>query len=95
MKHTVIRAAITAALLTLGWVAGLARSRGDFELLIDASSGTTIVECVRGCTLVGGQDIENPRAGRMHSYEFACDPPTGRCRGRAVGFIEPLKDDRQ
>ena len=89
MKRLLPRAAITAALLTLGWIAGMAQSRGDFELRIDASPGTTVVECVRGCTLIGWRDIENPRAGRMHSYEFTCEPPTGRCRGRAVGFVEP------
>lgn len=78
---------LAIALVGLGWTLGTAQTRGDFDLRVDASSGTTVVTCLRGCTLTGWRGIDNPRAGRMQTYEFSCEPPAGRCTGRVVGFI--------
>jgi hypothetical protein len=89
MKRMIARATVAVVLLMLGWTIGVAQRRGDFELRIDASGGSTTVECVRGCRLVGWRDIENLRAAQLQRYMFTCSPPAERCAGRVVGFIKP------
>ena len=52
MIRASLRIAMAAALVGIGWVVGVAQtSQPDFELLINAPSGETRIECVRGCTL--------------------------------------------
>jgi hypothetical protein len=88
MKQTMRHAVIVAALVALGWAAGRAQTtRGDFELRINAPSGATSVECVRGCRLIGARDIENPSARQMQTYEFSCSGQ--QCRASVVGFRQP------
>lgn len=87
MKTVAARVIVGVALVGLGWVAGAAQTvRGDFELRIDAVGGTTNVECVRGCGLIGSRDVLNPRASQMRTYGFSCT--AGRCQASVVGFLQ-------
>jgi hypothetical protein len=89
MKRIVTHFLIGVALVTLGWLTGSAQTtRGDFEIRVQAPTGKTMVECVRGCKMIGARDIENPRASQMSSYWFSCSAPDG-CQGRVVGFVQP------
>ncbi len=88
MRSTLIRVAVGALLVGLGWAAGVAQTRaGDFELRIDAVAGRTEVQCVRGCGLIGARDIPNPGATEMRTYGFDCNSRNGRCQANVVGFI--------
>ena len=47
MKRHVLRIAIAAGLLALGWTAGRAQtSAPDFELIVNSPAGDVSVECV-------------------------------------------------
>src|SRR5262245_43315273 len=61
--------------------------RGDFEIRVQAPTGKTMVECVRGCKVIGARDVDNPSASQMRSYWFSCGAPDG-CQGRVVGFLQ-------
>ncbi len=89
MRHMVVHGLIAGVLVALGWAAGTAQSGvGDFEMRINAVAGTTNVECVRGCSLIGSRDVRNPQASRMRTYEFSCNSSTGRCQATVVGFLD-------
>lgn len=89
MKKMIIRVATAGALVGSGWAAGTAQTgRGDFEVRINAVVGTTSVECLRGCTLIGSRDVRNPVAGRSRTYEFSCTSRGGRCEAVVVGFVQ-------
>ena len=89
MKHLIARVVVAGGLMGVGWVAGTAQAGpGDFEVRIDAVAGTTIVECVRGCKLIGSRDVLNPRAGQMRTYDFSCTSSTGRCEASVIGFLQ-------
>jgi hypothetical protein len=89
MKRTVTHFLTGVVLMGLGWVAGAAQTtRGDLEIRVQAPTGKTTVECVRGCKVIGARDIENPRASQTSSYWFSCGAPDG-CQGRIVGFVQP------
>jgi hypothetical protein len=87
MKHVVVRLVVAGALLSLGWAAGTAQARpGDFELRIDAPTGSVSVECLRGCGLIGAADVPNPRASQLRTYEFSCGA-SDRCQASIIGFL--------
>ena len=67
------RLAVLAGLVGSGWAVGTAQvRRPDFTLRIDAPAGRTVVTCLRGCSLQGGNDEGNPNAATMSAYEMAC-----------------------
>jgi hypothetical protein len=85
MRRAIIQVAIALALVAVAWAAGRAQTRvGDFEIAIDAVEGSTNVECVRGCSLIGSRDVGNPRAGvaaHVASSPIShASPPTQRDR---------------
>ena len=69
MRRVLIHVAIAFVLVAVGWAVGRAQTRlGDFEIEIDAPGGSTRIECVRGCSLIGSRDVGNPRAERLRKY---------------------------
>jgi hypothetical protein len=88
MRKIVTHVLVGVVLVGLGWVTGLAQSRrGDFEVRVQAPTGKTTVECVRGCKVIGARDVENPNATWVTTYWFTCGAPEG-CEGRVVGFVQ-------
>ena len=83
------KAILGAALLALGWTLGYAqRSEPQFVIAIDAPGGETSVQCVSGCKLVGSRDVDNPNAGFMTMYRYACGAQgVGRCRASVAGWL--------
>ena len=52
MIRASLRIGIAAALVGMGWLAGTPqKSEPDFELIVDAPEGFTMIQCVRGCQL--------------------------------------------
>jgi hypothetical protein len=57
-------------LVVIGWLAAKAQSSSaDFELVINAPSGETTVECVRGCKLAWVERGLNPNQGTDAKFE--------------------------
>lgn len=83
----IARIAIVVALLGIGWLAGRAQtSQPDFELVVDAPEGFTMIQCVRGCTLAFVERGVNPRSKPMPTFKFACrGAADSRCSSRKVG----------
>jgi hypothetical protein len=72
------------ALVGLGWIVGIAQSSSpDFELIVNAPSGQTTVECVRGCKLSWVERGLNPNAAAIDTFEFMCTAE--RCSSGKVG----------
>ena len=85
MIRTSLRIATVAALITLGWIAGRAQTTTpDFEIIVDAPSGQTTIECVRGCDLAWVERGLNPNSTPMRTFEFACHG-AARCSSSKVG----------
>jgi uncharacterized protein (TIGR03067 family) len=79
--------AVAVTMLTLGWVAGRAQAPAppDFELRINAPSGETRIECVRGCDLAW-VERGNPDSRGRPEFWYSCTAP--RCSsGRVGGWI--------
>ncbi len=91
MIRTGLRIAMAAALVGIGWVVGAAQtSQPDFELLINAPSGETRIECVRGCSLSWVERGLNSTATASSRFTYACGGDRGgdRCSsGRVGGWI--------
>ena len=89
MRRLAIHSALALTLVALGWAAGRAQSRsGDFELAIDGEVGTTRIECIRGCTLLGSRDITLAAKPPKATYTFACSGPNQpRCAAQVHGFV--------
>ena len=85
MIRTSRRIATVAALITLGWIAGRAQTTTpDFEIIVNAPSGQTTIECVRGCELAWVERGLNPNSTPMRTFEFACNG-AARCSSSKVG----------
>jgi hypothetical protein len=86
-RSTLRTIGIGAALAVLGWGAGRAqRATPEFELLVNAPPGETIVECVRGCTLQWAERGINPNDTPVAKFTYSCT--AGRCTsGRVAGWI--------
>jgi hypothetical protein len=89
MIRTSLRIALAAALVGLGWVAGQAQtSQPDFEVVVNAPSGETTIECVRGCDLAWVERGVNANAIPTQSFRFACNG--ARCSSyRVGGWVKP------
>ena len=94
MGRTVVRVLLAVALIGMGWTIGRAQgSVPNFELRIDAPTGRTNVECVRGCKLAW---VERMVPGTVTpgdtTFTYACGggPADSRCpSGRIGGWITP------
>ena len=85
------KAFMTAAALGLflfGWIAGRSQtSQPDFELTVDAPSGETTVECVKGCELLW---VERgiPQSAPRGDKKFVYSCSVIRCgSGRVGGWV--------
>lgn len=87
MGRKISRAAVTVALIGLGWVLGRAQaSQPDFELIVNAPAGETTVQCARGCDLVWVERGINPNAMPMPTFTFACrGERVERCSSARIG----------
>jgi hypothetical protein len=83
--RTLLRAALSLALVGAGWVAAkaLASPAPDFELQVEAPTGATTIRCVRGCTLAWVQRGINPTSAPQASFEYECT--ASRCGSGLVG----------
>ena len=87
MVRFVLQAAVAFSLVGLGWAAAKAQTTPpDFELMVDAPAGETVIQCVRGCTLLWVERGINPNGRPTPSFSFRC---TGgaeqRCSSATVG----------
>jgi hypothetical protein len=88
MKSTVVRIAIAGSLIYFGWVAGKAQTaQPDFELVVNAPSGETTIECVRGCNLSWVERGLNPNASTAPTFKYSC--AGDRCSSGKVGGWVP------
>jgi hypothetical protein len=84
MTRLSIRAIIAVALFGTGWMAARAQTPApDFEIVVDAPSGSTSVTCVRGCSLAWVERGVNPNAQPIPIFEYSCTGP--RCSSAKVG----------
>ena len=84
-----IRVLLAVGLLAVGWTLGYAqRAQPEFMIAIDAPAGNTRIQCISGCELLGARDLENPNAGRMKTYGYACGGSSAsRCTARVAGWL--------
>ena len=87
MVRTSLRIAMAVAFVGIGWVVGAAQtSQPDFELVINAPSGETRIECVRGCSLSWVERGLNSNATASSRFTYGCG--ADRCSsGRVGGWI--------
>ena len=89
MNRIIVRTAIAAGLIGLGWAAGKAQTaQPDFELIVDSPTGETSVTCVRGCGMAWverGFD-PNPETKLISTFTFKCSNSLGlRCSSGKIG----------
>jgi hypothetical protein len=89
MARKAFTAALAVLLVLLGWVVGRSQSSlpaPDFEFTVDAPSGETTIQCVRGCELLWVERGPAPTAGRDKKFVYSCG--ANRCgSGRVGGWI--------
>ncbi len=88
MRYTLRTALIGAALVGLGWAAGRAQSATpEFELLVNAPQGETVIECVRGCKLQWTERGLNPNDTPTPKFTYACRGADRCSSGRIAGWV--------
>ena len=91
MAFLIRQLVIAVVLVGGGWSIGRAQvQEADFELVVEAPAGETIVTCRRGCELVWVERGINPAARRKDSFSFRCGgtaPPAVCVSGRIGGWI--------
>jgi hypothetical protein len=88
MTRKIIQTVIAFLLVACGWAVGRAQTPApEFTLTIDAPGGRTMVKCVRGCTLQGGQDEGNPNNRPRPQYSFECSGVT-QCSATVNGWLK-------
>ena len=89
MIRTVLRLALVVVLVALGWIAAKAQApEPNFEILVQAPSGTTTIRCVRGCKLAWVERGVNPNSTPMQAFTFSCSG-SNCSSGKVGGWIEP------
>ena len=84
MRRSLLNAVLALALIATGWIIAQAQTPNpDFEIVVDAPSGSTTVTCVRGCTLAWVERGVNPNARPTETFEYACTGP--RCSSARIG----------
>jgi hypothetical protein len=80
--------ALAILLLLIGFAIGRAQTpMPDFELVVSAPGGETIVECVRGCGLQWWERGPNPNSVPAGKFTYACNAV--RCSsGRIAGWLQ-------
>ena len=83
-RQTVRQIALTGALMAAAWAAGRAQTPAPaFEIVVDAPTGETTIECVRGCRLAWVErGLGN--AAPAAKFTYACRGAE-RCSSRRVG----------
>ena len=92
MIRASLRLVMIVALITLGWMAGKAQTaEPNFEIVVNAPEGETMIECVRGCELAWVERGVNPNAKPMPTFRFSCRGNRElRCSSAKVGgWITP------
>jgi hypothetical protein len=87
MFRVCLRIAIAATLVGMGWMAAKAQTpEPDFEIVVNAPSDETTIECVRGCELAWVERGLNPHSVPMQTFSFGCiGSPHPRCPSHRVG----------
>ena len=76
--------ALATAALVMGWAVGRAQtSTPDFELIVNAPGGETVIECVRGCELMWVERGPNPNSMPTAKFTYACGG--SRCSSGRIG----------
>ena len=84
MTRKAFIASIAFVLVLFGWVAGRSQtSTPDFEFIVDAPSGETHIECVRGCNLVWVERGIPTSATPQTKFRYACG--AARCGSGRIG----------
>jgi hypothetical protein len=82
------RTVVALALIGLGWVAARAQvAAPDFEIVVNAPTGQTTVQCVRGCTLMWIARGINPNSQPNPSFTFSCTAAQGCSSSRVGGWL--------
>jgi hypothetical protein len=87
MARKAFIASIALVLVLFGWVVGRSQtSAPDFEFIVDAPSGETVIECVRGCNLLWVERGIPKSATPQTKFNYSCGAE--RCgSGRIGGWI--------
>jgi len=94
MTRITVRLLLAVGLIGMGWAVGRAQQPlPDFELVIDAPEGRTIIECVRGCEGLAWVERMVPGTVPVPTdkvFTYACgNSPNARCgSGRVGGWLE-------
>jgi len=84
MARKISMVMVAFTLVAIGWFGAKAQSSPpDFELIVDAPSGETTVECVRGCALVWVERGINPNAVPQGKFTYGCG--ASRCSSGRIG----------
>jgi hypothetical protein len=84
MTRKVFIAAIALLLVSFGWVAGRSQaSAPPFEFIVNAPSGETVVECVRGCDLLWVERGIPDNATPQTRFTYSCG--AARCSSGSIG----------
>jgi len=84
MAHKAFIAVIALLLVSFGWVAGRSQtSAPDFEFIVNAPSGETIIECVRGCNLLWVERGIPENATPQTRFTYSCG--AARCSSGSIG----------
>ena len=91
MDRASLRFAIAIALAGgMGWMAAKAQtSEPNFEVVVNAPSGETTIECVRGCELAWVERGLNPNSRPMKTFTFKCDGAPRCSSHRVGGWVRP------
>ena len=87
MAHKAFMAVVALLLISFGWIAGRSQtSTPDFELIVNAPSGETIIECVHGCNLLWVERGIPENATPQTRFIYSCG--AARCSsGSIAGWI--------
>ena len=89
-SQTIRQLAIALALVTLGWAAGRGQTaQPDFELVVNAPTGATTIQCVRGCSLMWIARGINPNSRPTSEFTFSCTAPQGCSSSTVGGWTNP------
>lgn len=89
MARSMVQIVFAVILIFLGWVVGRAQTSAPaFEFVVDAPSGETTIECVKGCGLSWVERGRNANAATTTVFRYGCTAP--RCSsGRVGGWLNP------
>lgn len=81
---------VTALGVAAGWMAARAQTAPpDFEVVVNAPSGETTIDCVRGCELAWVERGLNANSRPMKTFTFKCDGLSKCSSHRVGGWIKP------